>query len=114
MRYRIATTGSDPRRGVALIAVLVVVAVLGLAAYRFSDLMQGEQQAAESYRRSVQARTLADSGINYIAAALASDANGQTSILGGNPYNNTALQAFLVHDDDNPRLRGRFSLVSPL
>ena len=39
MRYPTATSARAPRKGIALIAVLVVVAVLALAAYRFSDLM---------------------------------------------------------------------------
>ncbi len=120
MRYSIRTTGRGPRRGIAMIAVLVVVAILALAAYRFSDLMQGEQQAADSYTRALQARANAASGVNYVAALLAS-MNTQTnnsntqSNLNGNIYDNPSMfQAILVQDNDNPRQRGRFSIVSPV
>ena len=72
MRYPNRTHGRARRRGIAMLAVLVVVAILALAAYRFSDLMAAEQQAADSYSRAIQARANADSGINYAAAQLAS------------------------------------------
>jgi type II secretory pathway component PulK len=108
MRHPTRTSGRAPRRGIAMIAVLVVVAILALAAYRFSDLMAAEQQAADSYSRALQARANATSGINYTAAVLAAQ-NGQT-----NYYNNPSLfQAILVADGDNPRQRARFSIVSP-
>jgi type II secretory pathway component PulK len=114
MRYRSRTASRRPRRGVALIAVLVVVAILALAAYRFSDLMQAEAQAADSYTRSLQARAGAESGLAYVAAVLANDPTGQ-NILNGNPYDNPGMfQGVLLHDDNNPRHRLRFSIVSPL
>jgi type II secretory pathway component PulK len=114
MRHPIRKSRGGPRRGIALLAVLVVVAVLALAAYRFSDLMQGEAQAADSYTKAVQARTLAESGIHYTAAMLAADPTGQ-STLNGNPYDNaSAFQGILVQDSDQARQRGRFSIVSPL
>jgi type II secretory pathway component PulK len=114
MRYPIRTTGPAPRRGVALIAVLIVVAVLALAAYRFSDLMDAEYQAADSYTKSVQAKGAADSAVAYLAAVLASDPYGLNT-LNGNLYdNNTAFQDQLVHDSGDPRQRLRFSIVSPL
>ena len=42
MRTRSERPAARPARGIALIAVLVVVAILALAAYRFSDLMMAE------------------------------------------------------------------------
>ena len=64
MLYHRKTTGSRNRKSFVLLAVLVVVVVLSLAAYRFSDLMLAEYRAADSYTRSVQARALADSGVH--------------------------------------------------
>ena len=113
MRYPIRKSGRTPRRGIAMIAVLVVVAILALAAYRFSDLMVAEQQAADSYTRSLQARANAASGVNYVAALLA--APNTQSNLNGNYYDNPSMfQAILVSDGDTARQRGRFSIVSPV
>src|SRR5438132_8001789 len=43
---------------------LFVLVVLSLAAYQFSHLMTSEAQAASSYMRSAQAKSLAESGVN--------------------------------------------------
>jgi type II secretory pathway component PulK len=107
------TAGRAPRRGVALIAVLIVVAVLALAAYRFSDLMNAEYQAADSYAKSVQAKGGSDSAVAYLCAVLANDPYGLNT-LNGNLYDNTTFQDVFVHDSDDPRQRLRFSIVSPL
>src|SRR5579885_2801284 len=113
MRYPIRATAGDRRRGIALIAVLMVVAILALAAYRFSDLMSAESLAADSFTRSVQARAAADSGVAYTAALLANDPTGQ-NILNGTPYDNAPMfQDQLVHDGNTPRQRLRFSVLSP-
>ena len=115
MRYPNRTTGRQPRRGIVLIAVLIVVALLALAAYRFSELMQGEYQAADSYTRQLQATLAARSGIDQVAGALAADPTGQNGILNGNPFNNpTMFQGILVHDDGVDKKRARFSILSPL
>ena len=58
------------RPGVVLISVLIVVALLSLAAYHFSERMMAEYQAMDSYTRTAQAKSLADSGIHYTAALL--------------------------------------------
>jgi type II secretory pathway component PulK len=113
MRYPIRTTDSAPRRGVALIAVLVVVAVLALAAYRFSDLMNAEYQAADSYQKSIQAKGGSDSAIAYLSATLANDPYGLNT-LNGNLYDNSIFQDVLVSDNSDPAKRIRFSIVSPL
>jgi type II secretory pathway component PulK len=95
-----------------MIAVLVVVTVLALAAYRFADLMQAEQLAADSYQQQRQAQASAHAGIDYAAAVLANAlANGQTN----NFYDNPSLfQNILVRDGDSARQRSRFSIVSVL
>src|SRR5262245_4462230 len=114
MRYRSRASTRDPRRGVALIAVLVVVAILALAAYRFSHLMQAWSLAAYSHTRSVQSLAGAQSGINYVAALLANDPTGQ-NILNGTPYSNPGMfQNVVLQDGDNARRRLRFSILSPL
>ncbi len=102
------------RSGVVLIAVLVVVVLLSLAAYQYGEVMTNEYKAADAAARAAQARALAWSGVHY-AAALLANPDSMTGTLGGNPYDNPSVfQNIAVGDFDNPRWRGRFSIVSPL
>jgi hypothetical protein len=99
---------------VVLIAVIVVVAILSLAAYRYSDLMTTQYVEAENAVRARQVLAFADSGIQYAAALLGSPDN-MTSFLQGNPYDNTAaFQDQIVQPGDQPYLQGRFSVVAPI
>ncbi len=101
------------RGGTVLLAVLVVVVLLSLAAYQYSELMTAEYRAADSAVRSAQARTFAVSGVHYIAAALA-DTNTLTGSLNNNWYDNgDAFKGKEVQSGANERLIGRFSLVAP-
>src|SRR5262249_9654468 len=84
-----------------------------LAAYQLSEMMMAEYRAADSYKRSVQARALADSGVAY-AAALLSNPDAFQTTLGGNPYDNPgAFQGIEVASSDFSRWRGRFSIIAP-
>src|SRR6516162_1319183 len=56
-----AKTPAPQRRGVILLAVLVVVAILTLIGYRFFNLMNAEHEAAYATNRVTQSRYLADS-----------------------------------------------------
>ena len=61
-----------------------------------------------------QVRALADSGINYAAAAL-SNPETLSSTLGNNPFDNgAAFQGIIVQTSDQPRSQGDFSLVAPV
>src|SRR5262245_66190115 len=51
MRFRTPQPGAQERRGVVLIAVLVVVVLLTLAAYQYSQLMMAEYKARSEERR---------------------------------------------------------------
>jgi len=103
---------ASPRRGIVLLAVLVVIVLMTLAAYKFSDLMSAEHQAAQGNRRILQAHILADSGIHYTAALL-SNPESFTSTLNSNPYNNSAIfQSVIVQPADEPYWQGRFSIVA--
>src|SRR6516165_6163284 len=102
---------SNKRRGVVLVAVLIVVASLSLAGYHYSDLMMAESKASEYAHRSVQARAFAESGIHYAAAMLANPDN-YNGTLGGNPWNNPGVfQGQSVQSDNN--IQGYFSLLAP-
>jgi DNA uptake protein ComE-like DNA-binding protein len=76
--------------------------------------MAAEYKAADSAMRAAQARALAASGVNY-AAALLSNKDSYTGVLGSNPYDNSGnFQGRDVGSSDNSRYQGRFSIVSPL
>src|SRR5690348_7241061 len=114
MRHRLRNRKREPRRGFVLLAVLVVVVVLTLAAYQFSEMMMAEYRAAESAKRMAQAHAFAESGIHY-AAALLSNPDAVTNTLNNNPYSNpSAFQGVLVQDSDQARNRGRFSIIGLL
>jgi type II secretory pathway component PulK len=96
------------------VTVLVVVVLLSLAAYQYSEMMMSEAKGSENALRSAQARALANSGIQY-AAALLSDPTSFTGVLNSNPYNNQSVFGQqIVQPNDQPRFQGMFSLVAPL
>src|SRR5262249_60545161 len=63
------------RRGVVLIAVLLVVAILSLASYQYAELMLAEYKASANAVRYHQARLAAESGVHYTAALTAHPAH---------------------------------------
>jgi type II secretory pathway component PulK len=102
------------RRAVVLFAVLIVVSVLALAAYHYSDMTMAEYRSVDSYRRSIQAHAAANSGIHY-AAAMLSDSNAFTNTLSSNPYDNSStFQSQIVGTNDQARWQTRFSVIAPL
>src|SRR3954464_11985931 len=101
MLYR-SPSSAPPRKGMVLIAVLIVVALLALAAYQYSELMQAEARAAYGYSRATQTRAFAKSGAHYVAAILA-DPDFVNDTLDGNLYDNpTYFQNVLVQEGDTP------------
>jgi type II secretory pathway component PulK len=112
MRHQTGKTGADVRRGFVLVAVLVVVVLLSLAAYQFSDAMLAEFRLADSYQRTYQVKALADSGINYTAVLLSNN-DAFTSTLGSNPWDNAQVfQAVAVNPQDAATARGRFTIIA--
>jgi type II secretory pathway component PulK len=102
---------SSNRRGVVIVVVLLVVVLLSLAAYQYADLMLAEAAVTENIHRSAQTRCFAESGIYYTAALLSNQQNF-TSVLNGNPYNNSqAFQGIAVQGDNG--IMGRFSIIAP-
>jgi type II secretory pathway component PulK len=101
------------RRGVVIVAVLVVVAALSLAGYHFTDMMTAEDKAAVYSHRNAQARHLADSGVHFTAAML-SDPNYYNGLLLGNPWNNPDVfrEREIVLDKDG-KIKGYFSIRAP-
>ena len=92
------------RRGTALVVVLVVVVLLSLGAYTYSQVMITEYRAADTYARRVQSELWATSGVEYVAALLTPDGGGWDSDL----YNNQALFHMALSES------GGFSILAPI
>ncbi|QDU52791.1 type II secretion system minor pseudopilin [Gimesia panareensis] len=99
------------RAGSTLLVVLVVVVMLSLGAYTFSELMIVEMEATNIYGRSLQSRELALSGIE-LAAAYVGD---RSEIDGWNSYHNPSqFQNINLVPGEVPRVSGYFSVVAPV
>jgi type II secretory pathway component PulK len=93
--------------------VLVVVAILALAGWRYSDLMMDEYAAADNAVRETNARLMAESGVNYALALFANQANIDEALAGNWHDNPDAFHGVLVQQNDNLSRQGRFSIVAP-
>jgi len=99
------------RAGSTLLVVLVVVVMLSLGAYTFSELMIVEVEATNIYGRSIQSRELALSGIELAAAYI----GDRSDIDGWNSYHNPdQFQNKNLLPSDAPRASGYFSIVAPV
>ena len=78
---------ASPRAGYVIFAVLVVVVVLSLVAYRFTDSMTSEYRASVRLNDDAQLKMAAVSGLHYAAAVL-SDPTFYSTQLNGNPFDN--------------------------
>ena len=104
--------GQNRRSAMVLVVVLVVIAVLTLASYTFSELMLTEHQATRVVARQAQARALAESGAELLRIFVSQTSDG--IMQGGGTYDNTSqFQGMLVYDDGTTKGRGRFSVVAP-
>lgn len=91
--------------------VLIVVVLLALTAYSFSNQMVTELKATSAYGRQVQAAALAESGVEYAAALL----GAEEGIDGTDVYHDPAMfGGILLVDGAYENERGRFSLVAPV
>jgi type II secretory pathway component PulK len=98
------------RPAVVLLAVLIVIVVLSLAAYKYNDWMVAEARANDSALRASQARAFALSGVHYTAALLAA---GIDTTLGSNPYDNSgSFQDIEVPSSHKHARAGKFSVIS--
>lgn len=99
------------RRGTVLILVLVVVAMLTLGAYTFSEIMVTEAEATAMYGRQAESRSFAGSGIEHAAAVLGYPESDDDINVFHNPGR---FQGVLLRDSENARGRGMFGIVAPL
>lgn len=113
-RFRFGLVRPAPRnarRGSALFVVLVVIVLLTLSAYTFTELMISEAHAVNMSGRDAQARMLADSGVELAAALLGNRSESTAALVYHNPE---AFAGMLVTDGETDRERGRFTIVAPL
>lgn len=111
MRAQAAEMVGRSRQGTILIVVLVVLVMLTLAAYNYTQFMTTELEAAAMQAADAQARALADSGADYVAVLVANRGQPGYENLHDNP------EMFLgigVSDSPNARGRGRFTIISPV
>lgn len=105
--------GRRPRsRGLVLVIVLIVVVMLSLGAYTFTDLMLAHQEAAQLAGRQVQTRALVDSGNETVKLFLVQSREARAQA--GGVFNNPdRFRGITVIADDDPNLRGSFTVISP-
>jgi type II secretory pathway component PulK len=107
--------GHAPERaGSVLLAVLVIVVLLSLAGFQYSELMFAEYRAADSSWKAIQARAAAESGVHY-AAGMLSNPDAFSSTLNSNPYDNQGAFANIpVGVRDGTKTGSSFSIVTPV
>ena len=110
MRTRGINRPAVRRPGYVLVMVLIVIVIVSLAAYKFTDLMTAKSREAVRMNDAAQARLAAISGVHYAAAALG-DPNTLSNI-GGNPFIANTFTPQMVRQGDSPRSQAWFSLVS--
>ncbi len=85
---KLHSRNAAPRRGgYVIFAVLVVVVVLSLVAYRFTESMSAESRSSARASDNAQAKLAAVSGLHYAAAVL-SDRETFFGDLDGDPFDN--------------------------
>ena len=95
-----------------LVVVLVVIAMLTLAGFTFTEWMMSERQAVQIYGRKLQAAALADSGVEAVKQfAMLTPELQQDQ--GGRFDNPGLFRAVVVADDPSPVDRGSFTIIAP-
>ncbi|MGD9644386.1 MAG: general secretion pathway protein GspK [Pirellulales bacterium] len=99
------------RRGMVLVLVLIVIAMISLGAYSFSEMMFAEYRGARLHERRLQARLAAESAAEYAAARLAQPVDPQSDLPAATDVD--PWRGVLLHETDDPTARARFSVVAP-
>ncbi|MEO0529873.1 MAG: hypothetical protein AAF266_04760 [Planctomycetota bacterium] len=100
------------RRGVMLLVVLVVVALMSIANLSYYDWTFAERKAADATTRQAKARATAESAIDLLRVYLAQD--DSTIDQDGGWYENPArFRAMLVEDGIADELRTRAAVIAP-
>ncbi|MEW4455856.1 hypothetical protein AB1L30_24520 [Bremerella sp. JC817] len=100
------------RQGAILFVVLVVIMMITLSAYAYSELMFIENKAAHLSGRQIQARNVAESGIAMLSVFLEQEQE-LIDEQGGIYDNSEIMRGILVFPGDTSESRGRFSVLAP-
>lgn len=92
--------------------VLVVVVIVSLGAYTFSELMFTHNETATLSSQNIQAKWLVDAGIDTARIHLLQNHELRMSA-GGDYDNRNVFQAINVIPDTNPNLTGNFTIIAP-
>lgn len=99
------------RRGAVLVLVLVLIPVLAFGAYSFTHWMRAESRAAVVSTQRMQARWLADAGVQRVRALLAQPEDENDPLdLNDNPVE-FAAQELMV---DQAGVPGLFTILAPM
>ena len=111
MMLKLRPVTGPARPGYVLFAVLIVVVVLSLVAYRYAESMSTELQVSVRASEAGETKGFASSGVHYAIGLLADpDMKGT---LNGNPYDNKDLfGGIAVGDPAGKRGGGRFALIN--
>lgn len=99
----------NPRRGIAIVMVLVLIVMISLGAYTFSDMMRAQQRATIMAGRRAQAEAAVASGVEYIKDYLSMLPEDQQAA-GGHWDNANYFKDVVVSED--PANMVRFSVLS--
>lgn len=100
------------RRGFVLILVLIVIVMLSLGAYSFTDLMIAHHESALLNGQQVQTRALVDTGVEVVRLFLM-QTEAQQLEAGGTFDNPERFRCVTVVPDENPTDRGSFAVIAP-
>ncbi|MEX2286622.1 MAG: hypothetical protein WD648_05995 [Planctomycetaceae bacterium] len=102
---------SASRHGSVLLIVLVIIVLLSLGVYTFTEVSLAELEATNMFGRGIESRTFADSGIDVALTVL-----GRGSEHAGESFYHRPdlFQGVVIKESDVPRGRGRFSIVAPV
>jgi hypothetical protein len=106
----------SPRKGVVLVATMVVIVLLSLTAYHMSDNALERLKLSDSSHRLAQAKSVADSGVHYATAWVT---NYNASIGAGgindNPFHAPdVFQSVPIKTDGKTGYSGKFTLIAPV
>ncbi len=99
------------RSGSVLLIVLVIVSMLTLAAYNYTQTMLTELEATTMYGADIQAREAADSGVEYVATLLA---NRTDPALENMQHNPSLFMGKTVSPSERLRANSRFTIIAPV
>lgn len=100
------------RRGAILFVVLVVVVMITLSAYAYTELMFVENKATYLTGRQIQTRNIAESGVEMLKIFFEQDP-AMIAEQGGIFDNPEFMRGILVYPDDDTQNRGRFTILAP-